>query len=74
MKLPDELLDNFKYAITDEDIPMLEEAFNAGIESVINSGVIEESLKKELDWLTDRLIADGAEAVYEGIMRYRGEK
>jgi len=31
MKLPDELLDNFKYAITDEDIPMLEEAYKAGM-------------------------------------------
>jgi len=29
--LPDELLDNFKYAITNEDIPMLEEAFRAGM-------------------------------------------
>jgi len=31
MILPDELLDNFKYAITEEDIPMLEEAFRAGM-------------------------------------------
>ena len=31
MILPDELLDNFKYAITDEDIPMLEEAYRAGM-------------------------------------------
>jgi len=31
MRLPDELLDNFKYAITDEDIPMLEEAYQAGM-------------------------------------------
>lgn len=55
MKLPDELLDNFKYDITEEDIQMLEEVFKAGMLEAADIAEAEvkipvSSLSDDNDW------------------------